>query len=93
MLTEKLYNATLLDKDVSLAFTIMEYEAGAPYYEAKVVSNPVRRIDGTVIAKVEFCETQKRTIASFYSGQQKAMELKVGALVHVCPYDGDAYID
>ncbi len=72
----------------------MESECGAPYYEAEVAGNPNRRIDGTVIVKVQFCEgEQRRTVARFFSNHAKAMELKVGDIIRVCPYDGDAYIE
>ncbi len=70
----------------------MEQDSGAPYYEAKIISKPVRRIDGTAIAKVAYTQRNRQTIARFYSNQDEAMQLKEGDIVHVCPYDGDAYI-
>ncbi len=74
-------------------FTIMEQDGGAPYYKAKITAKPVLRIDGTVIAKVSFVERQGKTIARFYSDKDKALTLKTGDIVYVCPYDADAYMD
>ena len=71
----------------------MDMDSGAPYYKAKVTAKPVLRIDGTVIAKVSYVERQGKTIARFYSDKEKAMTLKKGDIVYVCPYDADAYID
>ena len=70
----------------------MEFESPTPYYEAKVTGKPVRRIDGTVIVKVAYCQRQRGTIARFYTDQDRAMELKDGDIIHVCPFDGEAYI-
>lgn len=68
----------------------MKIDSDTPYYKAVVDARPVVRIDGTVIVKVNFCEQQRRTLARFYSDQNKAMKLKVGDKIYVCPYDGDA---
>lgn len=70
----------------------MDYEDGAPYYEARVTGKPVRRIDGTVIVRVAYCQRHGGTIARFYNNQSRAMELKDEDIIHVCPFDGDAYI-
>lgn len=69
-----------------------EFDSGAPYYKARVTGKPVRRIDGTVIAKVSYLEREGTTIARFYKDLDEAMTLKEGSTVYVCPFDGDAYI-
>lgn len=71
----------------------MEYDSGAPYYRAKVTGNPNLTTDGTVIVRVEYCEKQGTTIARFHSDGEKALKLKVGDTLYVCPCDGDAHFD
>ena len=70
----------------------MEFDGGAPYYEAKVTEKPIWNTDGKVIVSVSYCHRQGKTIARFSSEREKAMTLKKGDIVHVCPFDGDAYI-
>ena len=68
----------------------MEIDYGGCYYQAIVMGKPSRRKNGKIMAKVRFRNKKRVFVATFGSNFKKALTLRPGDEVWVCPYEHDA---